>query len=231
MSQLFSLLLSALMVWPGVGPQARAEAPADTAFHAVSYVEVASSSASRTAAIAAMKEYMAASRKESGFLRYELFEQSERPGHFVAIETWREQKAFDARSPALQKQLTAALQPIRTSDLDQRPYKTLTAAPSNAPTNSQTVFVISHVDVSPSPQVAALVQRLAEDSRKDEGNIRFDVLLHTMRSNHFTVIEAWRNRKALDAHAASPHTKQYRDELGPFLGSPLDERVFVSVAW
>ena len=122
-----------------------------------------------------------------------------------------------------------ALQPIRISDLDRRPYKTLTENPAAGSTNGQTVYVITHVDVSPSPQVAVLLQRLAEESRRDEGNLRFDVLLHTMRSNHFTVIEAWRNRAALDNHAAAAHTKQYREELAPLLGSPLDERMFEGV--
>jgi len=230
MPHLLSMFLSVLTLWPGVWPQARPDIPADTLFYSVSYVEVATSGASRNAAIAAMKDYMTASRKESGFVRYELFEQADRPGHFVAIETWQEQKAFDARNASLQKQLATSLQALRTSDIDQRPYKTLTSARA-ASTNKQTVFVITHIDVSPSPQVASLVQRLAADSRNDEGNLRFDVLLHTMRSNHFTVIEAWRDRKALEAHAAAAHTRQYRDELGPFLGSPLDERIFESVTF
>jgi quinol monooxygenase YgiN len=228
MSQLLSLLLGVLTLLPGARPQAGADAPADTLFYSVSYVEVGASAPSRNAAIAAMKEYMTASRKETGFQRYEVFEQADRAGHFVAIETWQEQKAFDGRNPSAQKQLATLLQPVRTSDIDQRPYKTLTSAPAGA-TNKQAVYVITHIDVSPSPQVAGLVQRLAADSRKDEGNLRFDVLLHTMRSNHFTVIEAWRDRKALEAHAAAAHTKQYRDELGPFLGSPLDERVVTIV--
>jgi hypothetical protein len=30
----------------------------------------------------------------------------------------------------------------------------------------------------------------------------------------------------LDAHAAAAHTRQYRDELQPMTGSPLDERVY-----
>ena len=47
-----------------------------------------------------------------------------------------------------------------------------------------------------------------------------------MRSNHFTVIEAWRTQQALDAHVAAAHTKQYRDALQPLTGSPLDERTF-----
>ena len=51
------------------------------------------------------------------------------------------------------------------------------------------------------------------------------IVQHVMRANHFTVIETWRNQKALDAHAAAAHTRQYRDELQPMTGSPLDERV------
>lgn len=225
MSQLVSLLLSAVMFWPMV-LQTPVEKPAIVNFYSVSYVEV--TPGSRQAAIAALREYRAASGKEDGFGALEFFEQAGRPGHFAVIETWRDQKAFDARAAALQKNLTDRLQPIRISDLDRRPYKTLTTAPPRTP-NSGMVYVITHVDVSPNPQVPLLLQRMAEESRKDVGNLRFDVLQHTMRANHFTVIEAWRDRKALDAHAGAAHTKQYRDELAPALGSPLDERLFERV--
>jgi len=47
-----------------------------------------------------------------------------------------------------------------------------------------------------------------------------------MRANHFTVIEGWQNDRALDAHAAAAHTRQYREALGPLTGSPLDERTY-----
>ena len=50
-----------------------------------------------------------------------------------------------------------------------------------------------------------------------------------MRANHFTVVEVWENQKALDAHAAAAHTKQYRGVLQPISGSPLDERVYKTV--
>lgn len=219
---LVSLLVSALLVWPAVVPQT----PASTAFHSVFYIEIDSSVSAQTTAKAALKQYQVASAKEDGFERLDLFEQAGRSGHYVGIETWRDQQAFDKRTPAIQKQFLDTLQPTRVSDLDRRPYKTLTVNPASGTVNAQTVFVITHVDVSPSPQVAMLLQRLAEDSRKDDGNIRFDVLLHTMRSNHFTVIEAWRNRDALNAHASAQHTRQYREALGPLLGSPLDERLF-----
>jgi quinol monooxygenase YgiN len=69
------------------------------------------------------------------------------------------------------------------------------------------------------------LKRLADDSRKDDGNLRFDVL-QSDRKNHFTVVEAWRNQRALDAHTAAMHTKQYRETTPAPGGSPLDERVF-----
>ena len=225
MTNLLSLVVSALLVSPTLAPQARSDAPAGTTFHSVFYIEVNSSAAAQTTALAALKQYQAASAREDGFERMDLFQQTGRPGHYAGTETWRDQQAFDKRQPAIEKQLLDTLQPIRISNLDRRPYKTLAVSGASGSVNAQTVFVVTHVDVSPSPQVAGLLQRLAEDSRKDDGNIRFDVLLHTMRSNHFTVIEAWRNRQALDAHTTAAHTRQYRDALGPMLGSPLDERL------
>ena len=87
-------------------------------------------------------------------------------------------------------------------------------------------MVVSHVDVAPNPQVAVMLKDLAEASRKEPGNVRFDVVQHTMRANHFTVVEIWRDQKALDVHVGSPHAKHYRDTLQPMTGSPLDERVY-----
>jgi quinol monooxygenase YgiN len=160
-----------------------------------------------------------------------LFEQIGRPGHFVVLETWRDQAAFDARDAAVQKQLLTAFQSIRVSDYDQRPYKTLTTARGSAG-DGQSIYVISHVDVGPNLQTeppGPLLTRLAETSRKEPGNLRFDVVQHTMRANHYTVIEGWRNQQAFDAHVAAAHTRQYRDTLQPMTGSPLDERVYKGI--
>ena len=203
-----------------------AASAADPTAHAVGYVEVMASA--RNTAVAALKRYRETNRKENGYLHLELFEQAGRPGHFVIVETWRDQTAIDAHAGAL-KQLRDALQPIRLSDYDQRLYKTLTVGPPPPPPNSRAVSVVSHVDVALDPRVPMMLKKLAEDSRQEEGNVRFDVIQHTMRANHFTVIETWQNQKTLDAHVAAAHTKQYRDELLPMTGSPLDERVFTAI--
>jgi quinol monooxygenase YgiN len=148
------------------------------------------------------------------------------------FEIWRDQPAFDGRDAAIQKTLLAALEPIRVAGYDQRPYKTLTLGNGSAKPDSQAVYVISHVDVAPNlpgPPPGPLLRTLAEASRKEPGNVRFDVVQHTMRANHYTVVEGWRNLQAFDAHVAAPHTKQYRDALQPMTGSPLDERVFKAI--
>jgi quinol monooxygenase YgiN len=219
-----------ILLTSGLGLQVRPDAPADSSFYAVSYVETRSSSTKE--ASEALHRYRDASRKVEGFVRIELFEQIGRPGHFVVLETWRDQQAFDARDAAIQKQLIGALQAIRVSDYDQRPYKTLTTARSSASPDAQAVYVVSHVDIAPNsqgPPSGPLLTSLAEASRKEPGNLRFDVLQHTMRGNHFTVVEGWRNQQAFDAHVAAPHTRQYRDTLQPMTGSPLDERVYKAI--
>ncbi|HEX5109066.1 MAG TPA: antibiotic biosynthesis monooxygenase [Vicinamibacterales bacterium] len=215
---------------PALAQRGAAAAPppaADAAFYSVGYVEVAP--ASRPAAIAALGRYRDSCPRQDGCSRIELFEQVGRAGHFALFETWRDQPSFDRRGPEAARALGDALEPIRVSALDQRPYKTLTVAAASASPPNDAVVVITHVDTSPGPQVPVLLTRLAEASRKEAGSLRFDVVQHTMRANHHTVIEVWRNQAALDAHAAAAHTKQYRDELQPLTGSPLDERVFAAV--
>jgi len=186
----------------------------------------------RAATIAALRQYRDTSRHEDGYVRVELLEQVGRLGHFAIIETWKDQKVFEAHGMAAHvKQLRGALQSIRVSDYDQRLYKTLTVASATAAGNSQAVHVVAHVDTVGGAQADApgLLKRLAEASRKERGCLRFDVLQHAMRANHFTIIEMWENQNALDAHAAAPPTKQYRDELQPMSGSPLDERLYEAV--
>ena len=118
---------------------------------------------------------------------------------------------------------------MRTSGWDTRPYKTLSVASGSAEATPKSIYVITHVDVAPDPRIAGLLTTLAEASRLEQGNIRFDVLLHTMRSNHFEVIESWQSQKALENHAAAAHTRKYRDDLQSALGSPLDERIYRTV--
>jgi quinol monooxygenase YgiN len=230
MHRLPYLLLSLVMLPSSLGVHIDAQAPTGTAFYAVSYVEIMPSA--RAAMVAALRQYRDTSRLEEGYVRFDLLEQVGRPGHFAIVEMWKDPKALDAHGMAMSvKQFRDALQSIRVSDYDQRPYKTLAVGSATAMGNGEAIHVVAHVDTVGGGQADApgLLGRLAEASRKEQGCLRFDVLQHTMRANHFTVIETWQNQKAFDAHVAAAHTKQYRDELQPMTGSPLDERVYKAI--
>lgn len=96
---------------------------------------------------------------------------------------------------------------------------------------SPNVYVVSHIDVTPdhSADTAKLLKQFAADSRKDPGSVRFEVMVQDGRPNHFTIVEVWRTREAFEAHSALEHTKRFREELHPFLGSPFDERLHTTI--
>jgi quinol monooxygenase YgiN len=202
-------------------------AQATMTFYTATYLEVAP--ASQRAAIALLKQYREASRAEDGHVSLDLLEQVDRPGHFALLEAWRDQQAYDVHEKAASaKMLVEKLQPLRISPMDERPYKGLAVVSKAGEPAKQAVYVVTHVDTIPAPGSDGpnLLGRLADDSRRDDGNLRFDVWQHTMRANHFTVVEVWRDQKALDAHTAAAHTRQYRETLQPLAGSPLDERLY-----
>lgn len=87
-------------------------------------------------------------------------------------------------------------------------------------------FVVSYIEVAPASQgdAASLLKQLAEASRKDTGNARFEILQRIDRPHHFAVLEAWTDQKAQEAHAATAHTKLFREKLQPLQAAPYDER-------
>jgi quinol monooxygenase YgiN len=93
------------------------------------------------------------------------------------------------------------------------------------------IYVVTHVDIIP-PQAAAgtkLVQQYLADTRKDSGLVRVEASAEISRGNHISIVEVWQNQKAFDEHVAAPHTRQFRQQLDPMLGSPYDERLHHSL--
>ena len=181
MQRLLQLLISTVLLG--------AQTPPDSTAYSVAYVDIAP--ASRVAAITAIKQYRDASRNDGGFQRIEFFEQAGRPGHFCIIETWASNKDLDTHATSANaKGFRTKIDSMRLSDYDQRPYKTLSLSTAHNAGSSRSIFVITHVDIGGQGTNAAdLLRKLSETSRKEEGNLRFDVLQHSMRANHFTVIE------------------------------------------
>ncbi len=93
------------------------------------------------------------------------------------------------------------------------------------------IYVVTHVDIIP-PEAAAgtkLVQQYVTDTRKDPGIVRVEASAEISRGNHISIVEVWQNQKAFDEHVAAAHTRQFRQQIDPKLGSPYDERLHRSL--
>src|SRR5690242_2327446 len=70
--------------------------------------------------------------------------------------------------------------------------------------------------------VAATLKQFAAATRKEDGNAGFVALRETGRPGRFAFVEGWRDKQALEAHAAS--AKALRAQVQAQLAAPFDVR-------
>ena len=223
-------LLAILLTGGGVGfgaPQAANAPQPEGPRLVVSYVDIAPTSEAQ--AIALLKAYRDATRRDAGNRSAEVWQQSGPRGRFVIVEEWQDEASRKKhRDSAQVAQFHEKLTPLRVSAYDERTH-TVFAVGADAPSSASAVLVVTHVDVVPNglPTARELLQAQPAASRAEAGNLRFDVL-QGARPNHFTVLEAWRDERAREAHVAMTHTKTYREGLRETAidGAPYDERLY-----
>jgi quinol monooxygenase YgiN len=230
----------------------------DKPYFIVSYIEVAPDAAKAVAGL--IKKQVADSKKEKGNLRFEGLQRRGQANHFMILETWTDKAARDAHAKdAHTVGFRKALQPHLYNPYDERPHVGLVAADpkSVAAGKKGTVYVVTHADIIPPEQFAPckrqvketgpcgndMIIKLANDSRKHAGMVRFDVLTQANRPNHMTVVEMWTSSKSQHKHTVSPDVKNFRDALSgivpgsgvsadplfvlnPLTGSLYDERIY-----
>lgn len=207
-----------------------AEDAVSTPAYVVAYFEVAPSAAAQTADL--VRQYAAAGRKDDGNAAFEAFEELGRPSRFAIVAAWHDKKAAEAHGmSAAASAFRDKLEPLLVTPVDLRPSGGLSVAAPVGEGGADAVFVLTHVDVVPTgkDQGIVLVKALAEAGRNDPGNLRFDVLQQDSRANHFTLVEAWRDRHAFDANVTAAHTKDFRRQLTPLSGALYDERLYRAV--
>ena len=89
------------------------------------------------------------------------------------------------------------------------------------------VYAVSYIDAAPASRaaVASALKQEANASRKDDGNLRYEVLQRTAPSSQFVIVSSWKDQKAYDAHMAAAHTKDFREKMKPQLISVIDDRL------
>jgi quinol monooxygenase YgiN len=199
----------------------------DAAVYVVAYVEVIPPAIAEAATL--LRQYREASRTDAGLVRLEVLQQHSRPDHFAMVETWRDHKTLEAHgSAAHSRALHQRLQPLRSSPYDERLHQHLSTGDAPASRVAGAIYAVTHADAIPPAKddATVLLNRLAEVSRHDQGCVHFEVLQQRNRLNHFTIVEIWQNRKAIEAHVMATHTRQFREQFQPMSGSLYDERLY-----
>jgi quinol monooxygenase YgiN len=228
MRALIPVVLTTALLPLAMAPQAMAQEGAAPTRYVVSYVEVSPAMKDATAAL--LRQLAEASRKDPGVMRFEVLRRTAPTNQFMILEVWKDEQALDAHgATAHTKQFRDKIAPMLIAPIDDRVLLPIAAAPAQSAPGA--VYVVSHVDVGPPSRdkIVGAFNALAGPTRKDAGNLRFDVLQQTNRSNHFTVVEAWRDQASDDAHELAAHTKQFRDALAPLTGALYDQRSYTGL--
>ncbi len=211
---------------------AEAQAPAAvpenvSPLYVATYIDVRP--AAREEAAALLRAHREATRTEAGNLRALVVRSLYRPGQFVMLTTWADQKAWDAHlATAAAVDARAKLNTLRSAPMDDRLNRTLSVGPLDDPGVRGAVYAVTHVDVVPQGRddAVAILKVLAGANRQASGNLRYEVVQQANRPNHFTVFEVWRSRSAFDANIAAPAQREFRDKLGVMTGALYDERLY-----
>jgi quinol monooxygenase YgiN len=209
---------------------ARAQPVSDTVY-ALTTFDVSPSATPQ--AIALLKQYRDAARKQTGNVSVDLLQQTGLFNRFAIHESWSNRSAYDANEKA--PQMTAlrdGLKPLAGAPLDRRSYRPLSIGPTRKAASGGTVSMVVFLDVFPPgliPTLAA-VKEAAVAARKDEGNLRYDIEQEGVGlGNHMVFYAAWQNRDDFDAYEKSDYARHLRDVVGPLLGSPYDDRLYALI--
>jgi quinol monooxygenase YgiN len=208
-----------------------ARAQSGEAIYGVTSLDVAPSATSQ--GVALLKQYRDAALKQSGNTGVTLLQEADWPNRFVIYEGWKDQAAYDANEKAAHAaEFRDKLKPIAGAPYDRRDYHVISVGPAKAAAGADTVYMQLHLDVFPPgiDTTLAAAKAVAEAARKGDGNLRYDVVRSVKAPlSHTTLLAAWQNRKAFDAYEMSAYGRQFRDTVGPLLGSPFDDRLYVPI--
>ncbi len=207
----------------GQAPQAPPPGPA----YVLTYLEFGPSSVNN--AMATMKTYRDASRREAGATTVDIYQEAGHPHRFILREVWQDRAAYDRHAAAASTaQFTTGVRPIHFGPI----YVSVHIAYWMSPVKqggANDAFVVTHVDVGGMnvPRLKELLDALGPASVNDAGLMRYEILDEVpAHPNHFRFFEQWSSEANWAAHHTSAHARRFRDSVTPILGTPYDQRLY-----
>ncbi len=90
------------------------------------------------------------------------------------------------------------------------------------------ITVVTHFDIIPTylDQALPLLEQFVTDSRSDSGVKYFTLITWAPTTNHFQLLEVFDSLQAFNRHVSAAHTIAFRTAVQPYIGAPVDERLY-----
>jgi quinol monooxygenase YgiN len=194
---------------------------------ALTFIEVTFTAKGHAAGVLRQHAYVTRERQASPG-RIILMQDISRPERFVVLE--RETAAVVKAAQTDTHGLIGGLEDDLIAPPDQRLNREFDAAdstPSREVDARANFYVVAHMDITPQNRagVETSLLKFAAVARQSDGNLGFEILQQTDRPNHFSLVSAWLGESLFRAFASSSPARNFRQTIGPSLGSPYDERL------
>jgi quinol monooxygenase YgiN len=70
------------------------------------------------------------------------------------------------------------------------------------------------------------VKTLIEASRKENGNMRYDLMKNTEKESAYMMVEVWENQEAVQSHNSSEQYVQFGQKAQSLMAAPTDVKIF-----
>jgi quinol monooxygenase YgiN len=221
-----SLRLVLVLLWP-ISIVASAEVRAESLW-ALTFIEVRVGARGHAGGV--LRQQASALREHTSWpAQMMLLQEVSRPERFALVE--REKPEVSTGAGREMQSVTEPLTDELTAPPDLRMNREFgeialaTGAKADVRAN---VYVIAHLDMGTPDRarVEAALRELSVAARQSEGNLRFDIWQQIDRTNHFNIVSGWIGESQFRAFAASRAARDFRQAVGPLLGSPYDDRLF-----
>ena len=232
-SRFMMIAAAATLMLAGAGPLRIAQAQVDTAStYDLVFMEVMPQDVPK--AVALLRTATDEARQSAGNIGFVSLQRYEIPTQFAMIGVWKDHASLLAyqSAPGTQKFL-AALAPLLIAPYDERPHAAVWTEPARdrkvlSSHDRNMVIVLTHIDMFAinKPVGLKLLSALYPPSRKQQGNLAFDVLNQSSRLNHFSLFQAWTNLAAFNDYVEEIYVRKFRDAEIKIGGSLYDQRIF-----
>jgi quinol monooxygenase YgiN len=86
------------------------------------------------------------------------------------------------------------------------------------------VYLVRYAEFMPNEEVsgANLLEQYGDASRREDGNLRVEVLHEVARPDRFAILEVWKDQAALEGHDKSASSSSFRERLNAIWSAPYD---------